>query len=128
MTTFFSTSYVSRVSTLPPLVARAALDDLVQRGAFNGEGWQLLFPARDRHAVLIGGWGMRAGVMIEVEPWSRSRVMIGIRHRSRNVPWWSDRYFTSAHDAVRDLTAALQTWADAPLRTLTAPSGLLRSA
>jgi hypothetical protein len=128
MTAFISTSYVSRVSALPPLVARAAFDDVVQQGAFSGAEWQLLFPERDLHAVLMCGWGLRAAVMVEIEPWSRSRVMVGIRHRSRNVPWWSERYFTSAHEAVRDLSVALQTWADAPLRALTEPRCLIRSA
>lgn len=113
-----TTSYVSGGCPLPPLVAQAALRGVLQQTPLmRGDGWELRL-APDLSAELTAGWGLRAAVDVEVEPWSRDRVALGLRHRSRNVPWWRSAYFDAAHDAVRTLTTAMVAWADEPLRAL----------
>jgi hypothetical protein len=128
---FVATSYVARRCDVPLLVARAGLEELVRdTPVLRGSGWELRLDQSEHRVsgLLSAGWAQRASVEVEVEPWSRSRVMIGLRHRSRAVPWWSGGYFTAAHAAVEVLTDALETWADEPLRTLIAPFRLIRSA
>jgi hypothetical protein len=105
------------------LVARAALADFTQRRpVVASTDWTLRFTGvADRGAapaVLTVGWVLRAAVVVEIDAWSRDRVLVGLRHRARAVPWWSDSYFTSAHDAVAMITTALEYAADEPLRTL----------
>src|SRR3954470_5763114 len=118
MNTFITTSYVSRMCAVPPLVARAGLAQLVAtERILTGDGWELRFGDRDGPSLLTAGWTQRAAVDVEIEPWCRSCVLVGIRHRARAVPWWSAAYFTSAHDAVAMITSTLQQWADQPLRS-----------
>lgn len=129
MTGFITTSYVSRVSTVPLLVARAGLDEVVRRTpAIVTPDWALRFGQPDVGTVaatVTSGWAQRAAVDVEIDSWSRSRVLVGLRHRSRAVPWWSDSYFAAAHAAVAAITNALEDWADEPLRAaLLPPLGL----
>jgi hypothetical protein len=128
---YYTTSYVSRMCGVPLLVARAGLMQLVDTTpTLGGPNWELRLQ-RDSgrvSGVLVTGWAQRAAVDVEIEAWSRARVLVGLRHRSKAVPWWSDSYFTSAHEAVAHVTVALENWADEPLRTLLAGTDLIRSA
>jgi hypothetical protein len=119
MTSFVTTSYVSRVCSVPPLVAHAALAELISTTpVLLGEGWELRLGDNPNAATLIGGWPYRAAVSVEIERWSRSRILIGLRHHSRAVPWWTETYFTCAHAAVTLIADLFTAWADAPLRGL----------
>src|SRR4051794_21376747 len=101
MNAFITTSYVSRMCAVPPLVARAGLAHLgASERILTGDGWELRLGNPDGPGLLTAGWTLRAAVDVEIEPWSRSRVLVGIRHRARAVPWWSTAYFTSAHEAT----------------------------
>jgi hypothetical protein len=71
-------------------------------------------------AVLTSGWVQRASVLLEVDTWSTDRVLVGMRHRARAVPWWSVAYYRAAHEAVALITDAIEEWADEPLRTVLA--------
>ncbi|MFL6238610.1 MAG: hypothetical protein ACJ735_03820 [Actinomycetes bacterium] len=117
-----TTSYVARVCDVPPLVARAGLEELARtQPVLLGAGWELRFDDATS-AVLTTRWPCRASVHVEVERWSRSRVLLGLRHRSRAVPWWSELYFASAHEAASAITQFLTEWADRPLREIVDPA------
>ena len=122
MTPYIATSYVSRICDVPPLVARAALDDLVAVTPRLAErDWELRL-GEPRHGrvpgLLSAGWGQRAGVVLELDRWSTKRVLVGLRHRGRAVPWWSAGYFAAAHSAAGEVVALIQEWADEPLREI----------
>jgi hypothetical protein len=126
-----ATSYVSRVCDVPTLVAHAGLAEFVRRNpAIVTSGWSLRFTGTEDasvSAVLSAGWAQRVAVDIEIERWSRDRVLVGMRHRTRQVPWWSTSYFGAAHDAVGVIIDALEEWADEPLRAVLAQDvGLAR--
>jgi hypothetical protein len=122
MSNQITTSYVSRICDVPPLVASAGLAQLARTTpSMSGSGWELRIErVTDEHVsgVLTAGWVQRAAVSLEIEPWSRARVIIGLRHRARAVPWWTGIYFTSAHEAVAHITTAIESWADEPLRAV----------
>jgi hypothetical protein len=127
------TSYVSKICDVPPLVAAAALDDIVQvTPRIVGPTWELRLRPADANGtpgVLAAGWGLRAAIAVEIECWSSQRVMLGLRHRTRAVPWWSDGYFAAAHDAAAVLAWWIEDWADRPLRDLVCPDvGLVTGA
>ena len=118
MNAFITTSYVSRMCAVPPLVARAGLAHMITTDrVLGGDGWELRFGDRDGPGLLTAGWTQRASVDVEIERWSKSRVLVGIRHRARAVPWWSAAYFTSAHEAAGLIVTSLEQWADEPLRS-----------
>ena len=120
MTPYIVTSYVSRVCDVPPLVASAALDELVRvTPRLVGPTWELRLQASGAEGapgLLSARWGQRAPVVVELERWSSTRSVLGLRHRTRGVPWWSAGYFASAHEAAKALAGSIEDWADWPLR------------
>jgi hypothetical protein len=128
MTPLITTSYVSRICAAPPHVAQAALmSDVGTLPHITGRKWQLVMDSvvdGRLEATLSSSWSQRTAVIIEVEPWSRSRAFVGLRHRSRGVPWWSASYFAAAHEAVAMITDRVERWADEPLRRLVDDSWL----
>ena len=122
MTGHITTSYVYRVCDVPPLVARTGLTEYVRRSQVIGTpDWTLRFDLADAASMsglLSAGWALRASVVLEIDSWSRDRALIGLRHRARAVPWWSAAYFEAAHDAVALIVAAVEAWADQPLRAV----------
>jgi hypothetical protein len=124
------TAYVERICPLPPLVAQAAYDEVLATPVV-GAGWQLRLTGppngaiegvmRRRSGLLTFGWPWRAAVELELNPWSQTRVTVGLRPCGRDVPpMWAALYFATAHEAVDQVAERLHRWADEPLRTTVA--------
>jgi hypothetical protein len=125
-----TTYYISRVVRVPPLVACAAFDDLASEAARwsvgTEDGVLVVHPAPDQPHMSrevpahVHVRGTRMSVALEIEPWSTTRVELGLRpHRWGPRQWPSDRQLAVGHAALCVLADQIVAWVDEPLRALT---------